>query len=291
MSTRVILINKEVPQHWDYAKRNGFWDLLKNWNGLGSGDTVYFWVTGSPGRVVGRARVIGEKARLSPTTPHAWSPGDERRGHYLYRIDLADFQDLEVEIDWSEVVDHANAPARLNPVTLIPEPGVSWLEERLGLMLRDPYEEALDGVSGDPEGQVDVSGIREDHREFVPRAVVIRRGRKAFRDALLRAYRRRCIVTGTSLEAILEAAHISSYKGDHTDRLENGLLLRADIHTLFDLHLLTITASDYTVRLTPGLRSDETYQSLDGHRLEFESHQTTPNRGLLARHNALCDWL
>ena len=291
MSTHVILIDKNTPQHWDYAKRNGFWDLLQDSNGLGSGDTLYFWVTGSPGRVVGRARLIGEKTRLSPTTPHAWSPGDARRGHYLYRIDLADFQDLDIQIRWGEVRAHAGGPGRLNPVTRIPENGVSWLEERLGLMLRDPFEEALEGISYDPEGQIDVSDLDADRRELVPRSVVIRRGRKAFRDSLLKAYQGRCAVTGTSLEAILEAAHISSYKGDHTDRLDNGLLLRADIHTLFDLHLLTITASDYTVRVTPRLLSDSTYQSLDGRRLEFEPHQPKPNRDLLAKHNALCPWI
>ncbi|WP_169735705.1 HNH endonuclease [Intrasporangium oryzae] len=291
MSTRIILIDREVPEHWDYAKRNGFWDLQKNWRGLGAGNAVYFWVTGSPGRIVGRARATGDKTPLLEGTPHAWSPGDRRRGDYHYRIDLAEFQDLDIEIDWGEVRDHAKAPGRLNPVTLIPDHGVSWLEQRLGLMIADPYQQALDGVSDDPESRIDVAGLGEDQRELVPRVVVIRRGRKAFRDALLRVYRRRCVVTGTNLEAILEAAHISSYKGDHTDRVDNGLLLRADIHTLFDLHLLTITASDYTVRLTPGLRSDPTYESLEGRQLEFESHQTAPSKGLLEQHNALCDWL
>ncbi len=131
----------------------------------------------------------------------------------------------------------------------------------------------------------------EDRREFIPRFVVVRRGRKAFRDELLRAYRRRFVVTGTTLEPILEAAHISGYKGEHTDRPDNGLLLRADIHTLFDLHLLTITAHEYTVRITPRLRFDETYQALDGLRLELEPNQAKPNSDLLEQHNALCSWI
>lgn len=290
MSTRVILIDGDASEHWDYAKRNGFWDLQMNWQGLGAGDTVYFWVTGSPGRVVGRARVISDKSPLPAGSPHAWSPNDRRRGDYRYRIDLAEFRDLDVQIRWSEVKEHTGASGRLNDVTLIPEPGVSWLEQRLGLMLRDPYEEALEGVSDDPQARIDVSGFGDDRRELVPRDVVIRRGRQAFRAGLLRAYRGRCVVTGTNLEVILEAAHISPYKGDHTDRLDNGLLLRADIHTLFDLHLLTIAASDYTVRVTPRLHSDQAYQSLDGRQLELERSPTKPNRDLLAEHNAQCKW-
>lgn len=153
------------------------------------------------------------------------------------------------------------------------------------------YQEALDGLSDNPEARMDVSGLDEDKREFVPRVVVIRRGRKAFRDSLLQAYGRRCVVTETSLEPILEAAHISSFKGCHTDRPDNGLLLRADIHTLFDLHLLTIKANDYTVRITPRLCSDTTYQSLDGRNVEFKPNQIMPNRDLLAQHNALCPWM
>lgn len=291
MSTRIILIDKNTPEHWDIAKRNGFWDLQKNWQGLGAGDTVYFWVTESPGRVVGRARATSDKRSLPPDAPHAWSPNDARRGDYHYRIDLTDFHDLDIEIGWSEVTEHAHAPGRLNPVTLIPESGESWLEQRLGLMLKDPYQQALDGLADDPDAGMDVSALSEDQRELVPRVIVIRRGRKGFRDMLFRTYGGRCVVTGTSFGGILEAAHISGYKGEHTDRIDNGLLLRADIHTLFDLHLLTITASDDTVRLDPRLRSDETYRSLDGLHLDFDEGQQRPNRDLLTKHNALCPWL
>jgi predicted restriction endonuclease len=42
------------------------------------------------------------------------------------------------------------------------------------------------------------------------------------------------------VEAVLEAAHIHPYRGAHTNDVTNGLLLRADLHTLFDLKLLWI---------------------------------------------------
>ncbi|MBE2321408.1 HNH endonuclease, partial [Solirubrobacter sp. CPCC 204708] len=72
-------------------------------------------------------------------------------------------------------------------------------------------------------------------------AVAQRRGQSTFRNQLLEAYDLRCAITGSNAVAVLEAAHICPYRGDHTNRVDNGLLLRADIHTLFDLGLIWVT--------------------------------------------------
>lgn len=66
------------------------------------------------------------------------------------------------------------------------------------------------------------------------RLVAIRQGQPMFRMKLMDAYERRCAITGCEIEDTLQAAHISPYRGDHTNHVTNGLLLRADIHTLFD---------------------------------------------------------
>ena len=55
------------------------------------------------------------------------------------------------------------------------------------------------------------------------------------------------------MEDVLEAAHIIAYKGPETNHLENGLLLRADMHTLFDLKLIAIDATSMTVLVSPSL--------------------------------------
>jgi hypothetical protein len=70
--------------------------------------------------------------------------------------------------------------------------------------------------------------------------IVVRRGQPQFRDALIAAYGGRCAVTGCDAVEALEAAHIAPYRGDHSHDVRNGLLLRADIHTLFDLGLITV---------------------------------------------------
>ena len=82
-------------------------------------------------------------------------------------------------------------------------------------------------------GQSDPGGI-EDARTRVLSSIVRRRGQPLFRKRLLKAYDRRCAFTGCAVEALLEAAHIVPYRGSDTNHIANGLLLRADLHTLFE---------------------------------------------------------
>ena len=56
----------------------------------------------------------------------------------------------------------------------------------------------------------------------------------AFRRQLLETEDPRCVITDVSMEAVLEAAHIKPYSYNGPDSISNGLLLRSDIHTLFD---------------------------------------------------------
>ena len=85
-----------------------------------------------------------------------------------------------------------------------------------------------------------------DARVHALRLIVQRRGQAAFRSKLLKAYGGSCAITGGSTIATLEAAHIVPYKGPDTNLVTNGLLLRADIHTLFDFGLVKIRP-DYRV--------------------------------------------
>lgn len=107
-----------------------------------------------------------------------------------------------------------------------------------------------------------------DARRRVSADIVRRRGQPAFRKTLLDAYGNACAITGCSLPAVLEAAHVLPYKGDHTNVVSNGLLLRADIHTLFDLGLIAIQSERMVVRVSPELENTE-YGRLDGSPLRF----------------------
>lgn len=124
---------------------------------------------------------------------------------------------------------------------------------------------------------------QEDARRRIMAAIVLRQGQVLFRDTLLRAYEGRCAVTGCDVLETLEAAHILPYRGEHTNAPNNGLLLRVDLHTLFDLGLIAI-AENYSVLLSPKLRGTA-YQDLATKRLRLPADERLhPSRYSLAQH-------
>ncbi|HEX6747078.1 MAG TPA: HNH endonuclease [Longimicrobium sp.] len=98
----------------------------------------------------------------------------------------------------------------------------------------------------------DPDGI-EDARQRTAQALVQRQGQPVFRSRLLNAYAHACCITGTDVVAALEAAHIYPYRGKLTNHPSNGLLLRSDLHTLFDCGLLGVDEKKLTVILAPSL--------------------------------------
>jgi len=111
-----------------------------------------------------------------------------------------------------------------------------------------------------PQNDVRPAVSLEDARTKIAQAIVRRRGQAKFRAALFQAYSGRCVISGCDVSAVLEAAHIKPYLGDHTNIVQNGLLLRADLHTLFDLGLLSIKPDDRTVRLDASLQDSEYWE-------------------------------
>jgi hypothetical protein len=139
------------------------------------------------------------------------------------------------------------------------------------------------------EGAFDPSGIR-DARERVLSAIVRRRGQSAFRSLLLSVYKGRCAVTGCAVEAVLEAAHIVPYKGAQTNHVANGLLLRGDWHTLFDLWLVTVDAE--TMRLLVSQKLAGTgYHEYDGEAIRLPDDPANwPSKDALKQHQRKAAW-
>lgn len=73
-----------------------------------------------------------------------------------------------------------------------------------------------------------------------PRLAPQRLGQQAFQAVVLRAYARRCAITGDKIRPVLQAAHIKPLTAGGEHRLDNGLLLRSDVHTLFDRGYLAL---------------------------------------------------
>ena len=119
-------------------------------------------------------------------------------------------------------------------------------------------------------------------------ALVKRRlGQGTFRILITDSYERRCAVTKERALPVLEAAHIRpiSEGGDH--RVENGLLLRSDIHVLFDRGYVTVTP-DYRFRTSPRLKTDfdngEHYRTFEGREI------SVPGRFDLRPSARLLEW-
>ncbi|MCC4790053.1 HNH endonuclease [Vibrio splendidus] len=124
----------------------------------------------------------------------------------------------------------------------------------------------------------------QDGRERAYRQIVARRGQAAFRRSLLRAYNSRCAITGTSIEGVLEAAHITPYNGADSNHVTNGILLRADIHTLWDLDLLAIDEETYTVLIADELKGS-VYSDLKGKAVSLpEDVNDRPSKACLSIH-------
>jgi len=97
----------------------------------------------------------------------------------------------------------------------------------------------IDRENIEPKLNFDPENLKDARKRNIA-AIVQRQGQSKFRSELLKAYGGQCAITDCDAEAALEAAHIIPYLGTETNCLANGLLLRADIHTLFDLHLISI---------------------------------------------------
>ena len=118
---------------------------------------------------------------------------------------------------------------------------------------------------------------------FASPSVEARQGQAEFRQALMVAYRNLCVVTGCAIRDLLHAAHIVPPSGASGHNLGNGLLLRADIHDLFDRGLITIDRQ-FKVWVHPSLRERE-YRTYHGERASLVAKYANP--AALRRHRDL----
>jgi HNH endonuclease len=146
-----------------------------------------------------------------------------------------------------------NAALRPSDQLSIEELDLAGLERLLAeddaseLVAAAAFLKSPESNEADEDLENDVALSTADEREKVVRAIKVRRGQSSFRRGLFKRYGNRCMVTGCELEALLEAAHIAPYRNASHNDLSNGLLLRADIHTIYDLYLMQIDPITLTV--------------------------------------------
>lgn len=144
--------------------------------------------------------------------------------------------------------------ARFGCPTGSPHEALAWLRENPGFDHADMGDlevrlsTAGAALSSDPPPQ----GVRD-----------LRPQQVRFRERVGRAYGWRCAITGCSQPECLEAAHLADWR-QHNDA-RHGILMRADLHRLFDAGLMRIDGG-YCVRMGATV-TDPALRALDGVRI------------------------
>jgi putative restriction endonuclease len=147
-------------------------------------------------------------------------------------------------------------------------------------------------LSANPDaGPATVAAVESD-RYGEPMLVRPRLGQGTFRVIVTDTYERRCAITGERTLPVLEAAHIKPYSSGGPHELENGLLLRSDLHTLFDQAYLTVDADQLKVVVSGRIREEfengRDYYQLHGRAIRLPRETSSlPSREYLAFHNSL----
>lgn len=217
----------------------------------------------------------------------AWSAQDMRARIAKYRkADLTERRDFEIgcriltqpfffdETDWIPV------PTSWSPN--IVQFKTYNTSEADGLSIWDAVNERLQrsDVLVEPEG----------HDRFgKPQIIRPRLGQGAFRVLVTDSYNRRCAITRERTLPALEAAHIRPYGDGGTHEAQNGLLLRRDIHSLFDAGYVTVTPDlrfEVSSRIKEDFGNGRHYYELHGQKVFApEDNSRRPDPGALRWHN------
>lgn len=129
------------------------------------------------------------------------------------------------------------------------------------------FTEALDNspepisLSMISAAQKSVTGTTDGHKIATTR---VRRGQGTFRKKLLEHFGETCAFTGHTPPQALDAAHLYSYADNGKHHENGGLLLRRDLHRLFDLGLISVNPKNNMLDLSEELMIYPTYSELQG---------------------------
>ena len=113
-------------------------------------------------------------------------------------------------------------------------------------------------------------------------------GQDQFKEALLRRFGSNCAITGPQPVEILEAAHLVPYSALPEHDVENGLLLRVDLHRLMDRGLLAINPNTWRIHVSPTLAAEHCDMAdLEGRPLTVPP-ALRPRRAALSAHLMRC---
>jgi putative restriction endonuclease len=137
------------------------------------------------------------------------------------------------------------------------------------------------------------AGVDSEQARFgEPQLIRPRLGQGAFRVLVTDIYQRRCAVTQERTLPALEAAHIRPYGDGGEHEAQNGLLLRRDIHSLFDAGYVTVTADlhfEVSRRIREEFNNGKHYYALHGRTIDAPTDvRLRPDPDALTWHNEHC---
>jgi putative restriction endonuclease len=154
-------------------------------------------------------------------------------------------------------------------------------DEAIGMLL-NRYINGMDVPESGVERPSDSPVSRIEERRRILREISLRRGQAQFRQRLIRRYGLRCQISGYDFSAAIEAAHIRPYAKCQENGAGNGLLLRSDLHTLFDLGFIGIDPATLRVSFKPACLC-AAYAAYDGAFLSVNG-TNGPDASALAEH-------
>lgn len=291
MASWMIFVSNDDVGNWPIAQTHGLWDMTTHFK-VHQGDLLYFFQTGAH-LFLGQGMATSDATPLPVGTRTPWQDREPRRYTWRFTFDVISAAPRTQPDGWGSLVsrlDQKGAPQS-------PREYLSENDERVLASFFPALDAGDAGIawSADEDRRRILEEAGLEPRRITYAAIRTRQRQARFRRRLIDAYEGRCAVTGSRALSVLEAAHIHPYGGPQTNKLMNGLLLRADIHTLFDLHRLTIVCSGrstYECFVAPDLRETE-YGEYHHKPLAILPGQENrrPDRILLGRHNSRCSWL
>lgn len=209
------------------------------------GDRAYLLKQSAPLGIFGRGIVVGRPIKR-PHVPHGENPWT-----VLIRFEVLVDPLEDSLVDETQLSNLAAPPSR-------------WRTQASGVALEAEAAREIDKIIDS-----DVGGsttIREEAAQEIDRQKRLgeqatRPGQQAFGLQIRANYRNKCALTGCVTPASLQAAHIRIQKRIDDNSPANGLLLRSDIHALFDALLITLSKDGKSVEVSPDL-TDPTYSFL-----------------------------
>jgi hypothetical protein len=245
------------PEHWPYRLLRGLVETYRSTGSaseswrcaahkkIGCGDSAYMLKQGRPIGIFGRGTVIGEPERRPVAAP----------GERNWQVEI-EFDASRGDVLWDP---RERFLVQENQLLTLPVLKTQWQNQSSGITLDPDAARAIDDMVFDSimvgRGRATkVDEVVQDvarQKKMVEQAV--RPEQQDFSRRIREIYRDKCAVTGCVTPAALEAAHIRTQKGLDNNSPANGMLLRSDIHALFDRLLVTLSEDGARLEVSPEL--------------------------------------